>query len=234
MIAKYVCKAYNLKYVTLFIWKDVVVLDSKEIIKKLINNKGIKLSIISFSAYLIMFLIFILLVLVFIGAMFSGLLVIIIGPIYTYMIRSLIMGLIVPLCIIFIIAFLLKIFAAFFQTNLLNIIKNYSAQFPSKAMKQTAVIIIACVFAVFFLAGQTQKTFNVVIDIPNVINHQYGSIDGIVEIQTDTGDNSPFVLVDNITFNEGFVFKPGIINGKRYHVEYLPHTRYIVDFTLIE
>lgn len=204
----------------------------KELLRILLKNKDAKFGIISFSASLLTFIIPFLIALVIIFTMFSGILGIIIEPTYVYIIQNIIFGLIVPLIIIFIIMLGLKLFVTFTRLDIYSSIKNYCVQNKGKAFKGMIIILISVVFCIFYLFKINQKTINVICDIPNAINHEYNYMDGVVTIYSDT--DIPYVKVDNVEFSEGFYHKPGVIDGKKYRVEYLPNSRYIVDFKPIE
>lgn len=204
----------------------------KELLRILLKNKDAKFGIISFFASLLTFIIPFLIVLVLIFSMFSGLLGIIIEPIYVYILQNIIFGLIVPLIIIFIIMLGLKLFFTFSRLDIYSSIKNYCAQNKGKALKGMIISLILVVFCVSYLFKINQKTINVICDIPHAINREYISMDGVVTIYTDV--DIPYVTVNDVVFAEGFNFKPGIIDGNKYRVEYLPNSRYIVDFKAIE
>lgn len=204
----------------------------KELLRILLKNKDTKFGIISFFASLLTFIIPFLIVLVIIFAMFSGLLGIIIGPIYVYILQNIIFGLIVPLCIIFVIMLGLKLFFTFTRLDIYSSVKNYCVQNKGKALKGMIIILISVIFCVSYLFKINQKTINVICDIPHAINHEYNYMDGVVNIYTDV--DIPYVTVDDVVFGEGFNFKSGIVDGNKYRVEYLPNSRYIVDFKPIQ
>lgn len=210
---------------------------SKGILRKLLKDKDTRFITINLSTTMLMFIIGILITLIFITTIFSGLLVLIIGSTYTHVLQILLMGLVIPLSIIFIILLAIKIFSALSCFKSKSLSKDLMEGFFSGGIKKTLQKVAMVFFIIgsiaFILFKGSEKTINTIRDIPHLIKHDYLSIDGVVEIQ-DNDEGYNYVKVGDTHFNEGYAFESGITNGKKYHVEYLPHSRYIVDFTLIE
>jgi len=205
----------------------------KGILRKFLKDKNTRFITIDLSTTILMFSIVILATLIFIATMLSGLLVLIIGPIYTHVFQILLIGLIVALSVIFIILLAIKMFFIFSTVRTKNLMEVFCSGGIKKMMQRIAMIFLIICSITFVLFKGSEKTVNTIRDIPHLIKNDYISIDGIIEIKDDT-DGTGYVRVDDTYFYEGFAYEPGVINGNKYHVEYLPHSKYIVNFTLIE
>jgi len=197
------------------------------------NKKSKSTTTLSFFSSLGIIIIPILIFIVIIFTMFSGLLGIFIGPIYTHIVQTLTFGLIVPLFIVFIIFFLLKIFLAFFKVNFTTIFSALKLKYKNQLFKKALLLVIISVMFISFLVKVNRRTINTILDIPHSINHEYLEIDGVVYIH-NAMDSPNFVMVDNIRFDDGYVYDSAVVDGNIYHVEYLPHSKFIVKFTLVK
>lgn len=208
-------------------------MDLNDILQLFSNRKksnSIKLNLISSFVIVI---IPILIAVITIFTMFSGLLVIFIGPIYTHVVQRLTLGLIFPLFIVFFLFFLFKIFFTFSKFKFTTLVNAYKTKYKNQALKKVLIFALGSLFFISFLVKENQRTINTIMDIPHIINHEYIGIDGIVKI-VDGGDAPSYVMVDDLRFDEGFAYDPDFVDGNKTHVEYLPHSKYIVKLTEIK
>jgi len=120
---------------------------------------------------------------------------------------------------------------------------GYKLKFETKLAFKTKLDFKNIIIATFFLALMVYITFssfknlgNLIMDIGIIATADYAKEDGILELyEAPVGDDTQtFMEINGIKFSGGNALLGELVAGDYYHVEYLPHTKYVAKYTKIK
>jgi len=106
---------------------------------------------------------------------------------------------------------------------------------PKLRFKKILVILIFMGSAVVFLFSTMETEWNMILDIPHLAYSDFATTDGTVSLyEVSHGDTyETKMIVNGIKMDGGFAYGEEPVEGEKYHVEYLPHSRYVVKYQRI-
>jgi len=120
---------------------------------------------------------------------------------------------------------------------------GYKLKFETKLAFKTKLDFKNIIIATFFLALMVYITFssfknlgNLIMDIGIIATADYAKEDGILELyEAPVGDDTQtFMEINGIKFSGGNALLGELVAGDYYHVEYLPHTKYVAKYKRVE
>lgn len=159
-----------------------------------------------------------------------------IGEPKAYIIQNILYNSYVPLSLI-LIFMLSKIFFRFLQLG-----NKVSVGFPSivfikESLKPGIIFLMLLVGIISFSITTLRNITNLLLDIPSAINCEYAQTDGVLKFIPSgrADDDIDIAVINGLRFDGGYAFyyRDKLLEGKSYHVEYLPHSKHIVKATQI-
>lgn len=104
------------------------------------------------------------------------------------------------------------------------------------SLKRKAIMLFTLTLCICMTYNSFKNIANLILDIGVIAESNYAEEDGRLELYDVTyGDNdSTFIKINDIKFEGGNVQAGVLIEGDHYHVEYLPHTKYVVKYKHIK
>ncbi|MBP2652731.1 MAG: hypothetical protein H6Q73_300 [Firmicutes bacterium] len=172
----------------------------------------------------------------------------IIGEPTTYIIQNIIYNLYGSLLLILLFMLLIVFFRIQGLIYNFNVGIKYIA-LNKALLKQMVIFLVALFLILMFSVTSFKNLNNLIADIPHSVQHDYAKMDGVLKlVPSKCVKESDDVMINGIQFEGGIShfnneksFEEGFrgsihrnfFEGKLYHVEYLPHSKYIVRITEI-
>lgn len=99
-------------------------------------------------------------------------------------------------------------------------------------LKSALITLVGFGFVVVFAFHSMLNIFNLVLDIQNLASSDFAKMDGtltLYEVSYDTSTRT-FMQINGTRFEGGFSHGGELVEGEKYHVEYLPHSKYVVKY----
>lgn len=94
-------------------------------------------------------------------------------------------------------------------------------------------ILLAVVLIIFCFSFKNIKNIgNLIMDIPCVVEANYSTTEGVVKFYEDRHESlvNHYMNVNGIMFSGGYSYGEKLYEGSKYNVQYLPHSKYVVNF----
>lgn len=155
------------------------------------------------------------------------------GQPISYLAGGLVANLYAPLLAAFVVMSILIMVRFFYLNVFIN--KNLlgvEAAPPKVRFKGILVVVIFVVVAVHVVCKSLLAEWNLVQDIPHLAHADFATAEGIVHLYTVPHDltEETKIQINGIRMEGGIVDGETLVDGATYHIEYLPHSQYVVKY----
>lgn len=116
----------------------------------------------------------------------------------------------------------------FINKKLLNI----EVKLSNLRFKEALVILILVMASVGLVFNSLIAEWNLIQDVPHLVDSNFAVEEGIITLyEVSHGDVSETLMkVNGIKMDGGIACKEELIDNAKYYVEYLPHSKYVVNY----
>lgn len=109
---------------------------------------------------------------------------------------------------------------------------NVEVKLPKLHFKEVLFIMFLVAGAALLVFKSLNTEWNLIQDIPHLAHSDFGVIEGTVVLyEVSHGDDSETkMMVNGMKMDGGFEYKEEVVEKAKYHVEFLPHSRYVVKY----